>query len=198
MRTALLWAAACALARADQTYYLQVEILAPEDSDDPDAAAVASRLASAVADPDSALHSMGWFDPTKEVKIETSAAEPGIDVESDGDMRVAATGTIDVSGRGLRGIIADEVDILADGAQMRTSDGGIELTSGGEADLRAAGNVAAFATGALRAVTSDDAEVWVSDRYPLVDPAIAEAAIDGIRARLNPADQEQGDSQLPG
>ena len=163
MRTALLWAAACALARADQTYYMQVEILPPEDSDDPDAAAVASRLASAVADPDSALHSMGWFDPTKEVKIETSAAEPGIDVESDGDMRVAATGTIDVSGRGLRGIIADEVDILADGAQMRTSDGGIELTSGGEADLRAAGNVAAFATGALRAAAESAATQLTGD-----------------------------------
>ena len=29
-------------------------------------------------------------------------------------------------------------------------------------------------------------EVWVSDRYPLVDRDIMEAAIDGIRRRLNP------------
>ena len=30
-------------------------------------------------------------------------------------------------------------------------------------------------------------EVWVSDRYPLVDRDLMEAAIDGIRVRLNPS-----------
>lgn len=49
-----------------------------------------------------------------------------------------------------------------------------------------------------RTMLPSGAEVWVSDRYPLVDPEIAEAAIDGIRARLNPAAEEQGDNQLPG
>jgi diadenosine tetraphosphate (Ap4A) HIT family hydrolase len=39
-------------------------------------------------------------------------------------------------------------------------------------------------------------EVWVSDRYPLVDRDIMQAAIDGIRIRLNPdpEPQEQPDS----
>ena len=49
-----------------------------------------------------------------------------------------------------------------------------------------------------RSILPSGAEVWVSDRYPLVDPDIADAAVDGIRARLNPAAGEQGDSQVPG
>jgi diadenosine tetraphosphate (Ap4A) HIT family hydrolase len=49
-----------------------------------------------------------------------------------------------------------------------------------------------------RTVLPSGAEVWVSDRYPLVDPEIAEAAIDGIRKRLNPSAEQQGDSPLPG
>ena len=64
MRAMLLRAAACAAmalllpprARADQTYFVQVEILPPDDAGDDSAAAVASRLASAVADTNSALH----------------------------------------------------------------------------------------------------------------------------------------------
>jgi len=34
-------------------------------------------------------------------------------------------------------------------------------------------------------------EVWVSDRYPLVDRDLMQAAIDGIRRRLNPAPEPE-------
>jgi|GEM_PF-723595 len=45
-----------------------------------------------------------------------------------------------------------------------------------------------------KTVLPSGAEVWVSDRYPLVDQDIANAAIEGIRSRLNPTPPEHGDS----
>ena len=40
-------------------------------------------------------------------------------------------------------------------------------------------------------------EVWVSDRYPLVDRDIMEAAIDGIRRRLNPTPEIEENPDSP-
>ena len=37
---------------------------------------------------------------------------------------------------------------------------------------------------------SDGREVWVSDRYPLQDQGLMRAAVEGIRARLNPTASE--------
>lgn len=40
-------------------------------------------------------------------------------------------------------------------------------------------------------------EVWVSDRYPLVDSDLMQAAIDGIRRRLNPVREPEGPPHNP-
>lgn len=42
-----------------------------------------------------------------------------------------------------------------------------------------------------KAVLASGEEVWVSDRYPLVDRDLMQAAIDGIRSRLNPAPEPE-------
>ena len=110
--------AACAFAlllgsHSDQTYYVQVEILPPDAPGADSAADVADRLVDAVTDTDSSLHSSGFlaFDAAEQVRVETSATRPAVDVESDGDVHVAAVDNVDIdAGGSLRARIVDEID----------------------------------------------------------------------------------------
>ena len=185
-------------ARAQQAYVLEVEILPPESDADDSAGEVASRLASAVADTSNALHDSEYltFDLTQEVRIERTLVEPAVDVESDGDVRVAAASDIDlVAGGSLHGTFVDEVDVLAGGAQVRTVDGGVELTSGGAADFRAGGDAAVFASGALQAAAASAAAQLGGDMEATVggaasasvaaDIAVAAGGSAGLSARDN-------------
>ena len=96
--------AACAFAlllgsHSDQTYYVQVEILPPDAPGADSAADVADRLVDAVTDTGSSLHSSGFlaFDAAEQVRVETSAMRPAVDVESDGDVHVAAVDNVDIA-----------------------------------------------------------------------------------------------------